>query len=57
MENFCQDHSGTCVRLEKLEGNVSNLWKKWDSIHALLVGTLATGIISLLGVVILLLKK
>ena len=56
MDEFCHEHSGTCVKLEKLEENVSKLWGKWDSIQTLLIGTLISAVLSLVGVVILLLK-
>jgi hypothetical protein len=57
VENYCGDHSGTCVRLEKLEDNVSKLWRKWDSIHTLLVGTLVSTVLSLIGVIVMLIKR
>ena len=38
------------VRLENVEGNVENLWTKYDKIIWLLIGTLVTGLFTLAGV-------
>lgn len=53
----CHEHSGTCVRLDTLEGDVTTLKSKWENMQSLLIGTLISTILSLLGVVFLLLKS
>ena len=56
-DDFCKDHSGTCVRLTALESSVSNLFRKWDKIQALIICTLTSAVGSLIGVIFLLIKK
>jgi len=52
----CFKHSGIEAKVISLEDNVSKLWTKWDSMQKLLVGTLASTILSLIGVLFLLLR-
>jgi len=52
----CFKHSGMEAKVISLEDNVSKLWTKWDSMQKLLVGTLASTILSLIGVLFLLLR-
>ena len=44
------------TKIENLEDNVSELWKKWDSMQKLVIGTLISASLSFIGVIILLLK-
>ena len=44
------------TKIESLEDNVSKLWIKWDSMQKLVIGTLVSTSLSLIGLVILLLK-
>jgi len=55
-EDLCHKHSGMCARIGTLEGNVSKLWVKWDGIQKLLIGTLVSTTLSLMGVIFLLLR-
>jgi hypothetical protein len=55
MNDFiCQEHSGFGAKIESLEDNVSKLWAKWDGMQKLLIGTLISTLLSLIGVSILL---
>ncbi len=44
------------TKIESLEDNVSKIWIKWDKMQTLIIGTLVSTSLSLIGVVILLLK-
>ena len=55
-EFTCKEHSGFKSDIRVLEGNVSKLWEKWDSMQKLVIGTLISAFLSLIGVVVLLLK-
>ena len=50
-EEICHKHSGICVKIGTLEANVSKLWEKWDGIQKLVIGTLVSAILSLIGIV------
>lgn len=39
------------VKIESLEDNVSQLWKKWDSMQKLVTTTLVTSVIGLFGII------
>lgn len=39
------------VKIESLEDNVSQLWKKWDSMQKLVTTTLVTSVICLFGII------
>jgi len=52
----CHEHSGICARTKGLEGDVKVLFDKWDGIQKLLVGTLVSTVLSLIGVIFLLLR-
>jgi len=57
MNDFiCPEHSGFCAKITSLEGNVSRLWDKWDGMQKLVVGTLASATLSLIGVIVILIK-
>jgi len=55
-EEVCLKHSGVCAKIDTLEGNVSKLWAKWDGIQKLLIGTLVSTALSLMGIIFLLLR-
>jgi len=52
----CQEHSGILKSITTLEDDVSKLWEKWDGIQKLLIGTLASTALSLMGIIFLLLR-
>ncbi len=53
----CKAHSGLETQVEKLEDNVSQLWKKWDSMQKLTIGIFATLALNLVGLVFLILTR
>ncbi|MCK4814576.1 hypothetical protein KA005_02305 [bacterium] len=53
---ICPEHSGFCAKIESLEDNVSKLWDKWDTMQKMLIGTLISTMLSLIGVVVILAK-
>ena len=55
--NLCKAHSGFVSDIETLEGNVSRLWEKWDGMQKMVIGTLISTALSLIGVVLLLIKS
>ena len=55
-DEVCLKHSGMCAKIKNLEDDVKNLWAKWDRIQALLIGTLVSTSLSLMGVIFLLLR-
>lgn len=61
VEHTCKEHSGMCEAVSTLKDNVDSLWTKWNKMQTLLVSTLATAILSLVGVIstliVMLLKK
>lgn len=52
----CLKHSGMCAKIKNLEDDVKSLWVKWDSVQKLLIGTLVSTMLSLMGVIFLLLN-
>lgn len=55
MENqVCKAHSGLVARIESCEGNVKELWRKWDSMQKIIITLLLS---NLVGVIILLITK
>lgn len=55
-EEVCHKHSGVCAKVTSLEDNVSKLWEKWDGVQRLLIGTLISTALSLMGIIFLLLR-
>ena len=55
-EEVCHKHSGMCKSITVLEANVSKLWEKWDGIQKLLIGTLASAVLGLAGIIFLIFK-
>ena len=55
-EEVCHKHSGVCKSITVLEANVSRLWEKWDGIQKLLIGTLASAVLGLAGIIFLIFK-
>jgi len=56
MNDYCNEHSEHCARLKALERNVDDLWRKWDRIQTLLVGTLSALCLNLIGMLAILMK-
>ena len=52
-EDVCLKHSGICVRIKALEENMTSIWDKWDNVQKLLIGTLVSALLSLVGVIFL----
>ena len=52
----CKEHSGLLARIRALEGNVSELWTKWNGMQKMLVGTLVSALLSFVGVIVLLIR-
>ena len=50
-ECLCKEHSGILVRIEKVEGGVTDLWHKWDKMQTCFVTILVLLIVNLLGVI------
>ena len=55
-DSVCKAHSGFVSDIRTLERNVTNLWSKWDNMQRLLIGTLVSTCLSLIGVIFLLVK-
>ena len=55
-DDVCLKHSGMCAKVKALEDDVKSLWDKWDNVQKLLIGTLVSTSLSLMGVVFLLLR-
>lgn len=55
-DEVCLKHSGMCARVKALEDDVRSLWDKWDGVQKLLIGTLVSTALSLMGVIFLLLR-
>jgi len=53
---LCHEHSGCISDITHLKGDVKVLFEKWDGIQRLLIGTLVSTVLSLIGVVFLLLR-
>jgi len=56
MNDYCNEHSEHCTRLKALERSVDDLWRKWDRIQMLLVGTLSALCLNLIGMLAILMK-
>ena len=54
--NICRDHSGMCAEIINIKEDLVVLFEKWDKVQTLLIGTLVSTCLSLLGVVFLLLR-
>ena len=52
----CKEHSGFLARIVSLEGNVHELWTKWNGMQKMVVGTLVSALLSFIGVIILLIR-
>ena len=55
-DEVCLKHSGMCAKIKMLEDDVKSLWLKWDNVQKLLIGTLVSTTLSLVGVIFLLLN-
>ena len=55
-DELCLKHSGMCAKIKNLEEDVKSLWLKWDNVQKLLIGTLVSTMLSLIGVIFLLLN-
>lgn len=53
----CPEHSGCMARIEYLEGNVKQLWDKWDFITKAVIGFLTTAALNLIGIIYLIVKS
>ncbi len=53
---LCNEHSGFIARLERLEGDVRQLWNKWDFITKATIAFLTTAIFNLVGILYLIVK-
>ena len=56
MEETCHEHTGCIARIKAVEEDVISLFHKWDRIQGLLIGTLVSGILCLIGVIAVFLK-
>lgn len=45
------------TKVESLEDNVSQLWKKWDTMQKTLIATLAATIMNLIGIIAIVATK
>lgn len=54
---ICKAHSGLEKGIETLEGNVAELWKKWNSMQRLLFGIFGAAILNLLILIFNLIYK
>lgn len=55
--SVCKKHSGIKAKIEILERNVSELWRKWDSMQKMLIGIFVTLSLNLIvGIILLLLR-
>lgn len=52
MGEHCQDHSGVCSEVSHLSHSDNRQWKEINNMKRLLIGTLVSGVFTLLGVVI-----
>ena len=55
-DEYCDKHAAHCTRLKTLEKNVDELWAKWDGIQKLLIVTLTTMCLNLLGIIVVVIK-
>lgn len=53
---YCNEHAAHTVRIETLDNSVKALWKKWDNLQRLLIVTLTTLCLNLLGVIVIIMK-
>ena len=54
MENsICKEHSGLVARIVTLEGNVAELWKKWNGMQKIIIIFLLSNMI---GMIVLLIE-
>lgn len=52
MTEHCEEHSGVCVRMDKAENNITQLWNKWDSMQRWLIGILVSSVGTLVLVIL-----
>jgi len=52
-EIVCKEHSGLVARLKTCEGNVTELWNKWNGMQKIIITLLLS---NLIGVIVLLIK-
>ena len=50
--SLCKQHSGFKARIETLESNVTELWKKWNGMQKILFMTFGAVILNLLILVV-----
>jgi flagellar biosynthesis/type III secretory pathway M-ring protein FliF/YscJ len=55
--NVCKAHSGLESRLKTMENNVHELWSKWDSMQKLMLGSLITLVLNLIGIAFLFITR
>ena len=53
---FCNEHTAHSIRLNSLEKNIDDLWAKWDKMQTLLIATLTTMCLNLIGVITVIAK-
>ena len=50
-ESLCKEHSGLVARIKTCEGNVTELWNKWNGMQKIIITLLLS---NLIGVIVLL---
>ena len=54
--NLCRKHDGFKAKIEYLEGNVSELWNKWNKMQTLVLVSVVTLCLNLIAVIALLIR-
>jgi hypothetical protein len=54
--SLCKAHSGFEAKIETLEGNVSDLWSKWNGMQRIVLAIFVTLSLNLVALLFLLLK-
>ncbi len=52
----CHEHTGIVAKMEILEQSTKILFRKWDSMQKVLISTLISTVLSLIGVVFLMIR-
>jgi len=55
-EDLCRAHSGIKAKIDNLEANVGELWKRWNGMQKLLLGIFTVLTVNLIILVISLIK-
>uniref|UniRef100_A0A6M3LHM8 Uncharacterized protein n=1 Tax=viral metagenome TaxID=1070528 RepID=A0A6M3LHM8_9ZZZZ len=55
-EDLCKAHSGIKAKIDNLEANVGELWKRWNGMQKLLFGIFSVLTVNLIILVITLIK-